>query len=82
MSLKKGVPYVTDAAFRGKPEGRRTPTSVVVPPTSITIVELSVLRECSPARYEAPRMEFVGPLEKVRIGVAAASGAEINVPSS
>ena len=45
-------------ASRGKP-ARSTPTSVVVPPTSITTAS------CNPVRNAAPRMLFVGPEAKL-----------------
>jgi hypothetical protein len=34
-----------------------------------------------PARYDAPRIEFVAPDEKVFMGSRAASAAVVNVPS-
>ena len=70
------------AAVLGNPDGKSTPTSVDVPPTSTTIVDLS--RNClsMPERNAAPRIEFVGPFEKVRIGTREAALASISVPSS
>ena len=78
------APLINAAACRGKPLGSNTPTSVVVPPTSTTITlfpECSCFSKSMPARYDAPRMEFVAPDEKVLMGSRAASAAVINVPS-
>ena len=78
------APLMNAAACRGKPLGSNTPTSVVVPPTSTTITlfpERSCFTKSMPARYDAPRTEFVAPDEKVLIGNRAASAAVINVPS-
>ena len=87
MDNIKGVfeaPLINAAACRGKPLGSNTPTSVVVPPTSTTITlfpESSCFTKSIPARYDAPRMEFVAPDEKVLMGNRAASAAVIKVPS-
>ncbi len=62
------------AACRGKPLCSR-PTSVVVPPTSITMAS------DLPDKNAAPRMEFVGPLAKVSTGKRSACAASIKVPS-
>ena len=75
---------INAAACRGNPLGSNTPTSVVVPPTSTTITlfsERSCFTISIPARYDAPRMEFVAPDEKVLMGSRAASAAVIKVPS-
>ena len=57
--------------------------TVVVPPTSTTIVEVffEVPEKSDNPRYAAPLIEFVGPDEKVLIGKVAADGASIKVPS-
>ena len=75
------------AAFLGNPDGRRTPTSVVVPPTSTTITDFFVFSSVglllsNPARNDAPLMEFVGPFENVLMGIETAIEAGTNVPSS
>lgn len=80
------MPSINFAACRGKPLGRRTPTSVDVPPMSATrTVAFEALSErdfrLMPARKDAPRMEFVAPLENVLIGSLAAAAAEVRVPS-
>ena len=55
-------PTSTDVlAGLGKPL-TRAPTSVDVPPTSITMAFFS------PVRNDAPRIELVGPLAKVKTG--------------
>ena len=59
---------------RGKPS-TRMPTSVEVPPTSITRASLS------PASALAPRMELVGPEASVKTGYLTACSAVISVPS-
>ena len=56
------------------------PTSLVVPPTSRTTALLSVLSR-RPESHAAPRMLFVGPLEKVRIGSREAVATSATVPS-
>jgi len=61
-------------ASRGKPR-TTAPTSVVVPPTSTTIPSRT------PERNAAPRIEFVGPLEKVCTGYMRATSAVMSVPS-
>lgn len=84
-SFLRGAPSINAAACRGKPLGNNTPTSVVVPPTSTTMILLPEPPSCfirsMPARYDAPRIEFVAPDEKVLIGKRAASAAVVNVPS-
>ena len=80
------APLMNAAACRGKLLGSNTPTSVVVPPTSTTITlfperSSSCFTKSMPARYDAPRMEFVAPDEKVLMGNRAASAAIINVLS-
>ena len=76
------------AAFLGNPDGRRTPTSVVVPPTSTTITDFFVFSSVeglllsSPARNDAPLMEFVGPFENVLMGIETAIDAGTSVPSN
>ena len=80
----KYAPSMKAAAWRGNPLGSNTPTSVVVPPISTTIMlfpDPSLLFRSIPARYDAPLIEFVAPEEKVLIGRRAASSAEVSVPS-
>jgi len=80
----KYAPSMKAAAWRGNPLGSNTPTSVVVPPISTTIMlfpDPSLLFRSIPAKYDAPLIEFVAPEEKVLIGRRAASSAEVSVPS-
>ncbi len=64
----------TEFASRGKPR-RNCPTSVEVPPTSITIAS------SRPDRNAAPRIELVAPEAKLMTGSAIAVSADITVPS-
>ena len=83
-SKQKYAPSMKAAACRGNPLGSNTPTSVVVPPISTTIMlfpDPSLLFRSIPARYDAPLIEFVAPEEKVLTGRRAASSAEVSVPS-
>ena len=60
--------------LRGKP-ATSIPTSVVVPPTSITAASFS------PVKNAATRMELVGAEEIVKTGCRSANSAAIKVPS-
>src|SRR5699024_11730897 len=64
----------TVVASRGKP-WVRTPTSDVVPPTSMTA------QVSKPDVIAAPRIEFVGPEANVATGYFRAYSTSISVPS-
>lgn len=76
-------PSINLAACLGNPLGKSTPTSVLVPPISATRTSFPLVSDEveSPARNEAPLIEFVAPLEKVLMGSFAAEDAVVSVPS-